>query len=209
MKTFSLLSPAQAQVALIRLLQAAYSGELAAANAYRGHWQSLRDPLERQQILKIEIQELEHRHGVGEMLSQLHARPNPWREAAMNLVGRSIGLLCRFGGWFIPMYGAGRLESHNVEEYIQAARYAWLAQHPELIPALLEMAELEWEHEQYFRLKIVKHPLRRVFPAWQTLPPKAQIRNDFARFCQQMQQQRLQLDLQAVHTGRKTPHQLS
>lgn len=195
-----MLSPAAAKSALIRVLQLAYSGELAAANAYRGHWQSVRDQGERQQILKIEIQELEHRHAVGELLSQLKARPSRWQDFKMNLIGRTIALLCRFGGWFVPMYGAGRLESNNVDEYLNAARYAWLAMHHEMIPCLLEMAELEWDHEAYFRQKIAGHPLQRYFPAWKSLPPKAELRSSFARFCQQAQRQQLQDQISHLKT---------
>ena len=40
---------------LIRILQNAYSGELAAAYAYRGHWQSLKkSAAERERIRQIE-----------------------------------------------------------------------------------------------------------------------------------------------------------
>ncbi len=39
---------------LMRILQNAYSGEIAAAYAYRGHWKSLKDSPERTEIKKIE-----------------------------------------------------------------------------------------------------------------------------------------------------------
>ena len=41
---------------LIALLQLAYSGELAAAYAYRGHWHSVSAPDERAAIRKIEAE---------------------------------------------------------------------------------------------------------------------------------------------------------
>jgi rubrerythrin len=53
---------------LINILQLAYSGELAAAYAYRGHWHSLSDPDDRAQVKKIEEEEWHHRKLVGEML---------------------------------------------------------------------------------------------------------------------------------------------
>lgn len=189
------LSPAQAEAALIQLLQLAYSGELAAANAYRGHGLSVSDFAQHQAILHIEIEELAHRHAVGELLNQLRARPQFWRERFMSLLGQIIGLLCHFGGWYIPMYGAGKLESRNVEEYVCAARYAWQAQHSEMIPVLLEMAEAEWEHEQFFRRQLLNHPLRRWLPLWPELGPKAQIRLEFSRFCQQAQRARLSAEI--------------
>ena len=54
---------------------------------------------------------------------------------------RQIKLPCRIGGWLIPMYGAGRLESGNVREYEDAARFAVMAGYRRFVPALLEMAE--------------------------------------------------------------------
>lgn len=196
------LSPAQAETALIRLLQMAYSGELAAANAYRGHGLSVSDFAQRQAILQIEIEELAHRHAVGELLRQLRARPQFWRERFMSLLGQIIGLLCHFGGWYIPMYGAGKLESRNVEEYVTAARYAWQAQHSEMIPVLLEMAEAEWEHEQFFRIQLASHPLRRWVPLWPELGPKEQIRLAFSRFCQQAQRAQMSAEIASARAER-------
>lgn len=161
---------------LIQLLQRAYSGELAAANAYRGHWQSVRDPQEKAAIFQIEIDELLHRQCVGKMLIQLGAAPRPWLEFKMNLIGKTIGLLCHFGGWFMPMYGAGRLERDNIDEYIHAADYANRCGCPEMIPDLLHMAELEWEHERYFREKINSHWLSGWFPSWPNPGPKSDLR---------------------------------
>src|SRR5262249_51251779 len=109
---------------LVSLLQLAYSGELAAAYAYRGHWKSLKNTSERMQIQKIEQDEWEHRRDVGEMLQQLDAAPSRWREFKMRIIGRVIGLSCHVIGWFLPMYLAGRLESRNVLEYRHAAAYA-------------------------------------------------------------------------------------
>ena len=53
--------PVESRSALVRLLRLAYSGELAAAYAYAGHWRSVRDPVEREEIRRIECEELEHR----------------------------------------------------------------------------------------------------------------------------------------------------
>ncbi|HEV3486149.1 MAG TPA: hypothetical protein VG106_12125, partial [Vicinamibacterales bacterium] len=61
---------------LIRQLQGAYSGELAAGHAYRGHWRSVRDASERERIRVIEQEEWHHRELVGALLAQLGAKPN-------------------------------------------------------------------------------------------------------------------------------------
>ncbi len=40
----------------------------------------------------------------------------------------------------------------------------------------VDMAEVEWEHERYFREKAASQWLWRVFPKWDPPPPKASIR---------------------------------
>ncbi len=162
---------------LIHILQLAYSGELAAGYAYRGHWHSLSDPDDRTQVKKIEEEEWHHRKLVGEMLQSLGAGPNKRRELRAIVVGRTLGLLCHVSGWFAPMYGAGRLESRNIVEYETAARYARDCGRTDLIDCLLTMAEVEWEHEHYFRSCVLRHRWSRRFTIWAEPPPKDSIRN--------------------------------
>ena len=164
---------------LVRVLQNACSGELAACHAYRGHAASLPPGPERERILAIEAEERHHRDLVGAMLARLGERPRPGRERAFLAIGRTLGLLCRLTGWFVPMYAAGRLERGNVVEYEVAARHARDAGREDLVDCLLAMAEVEWEHERYFRERIARHPLRRIFPAWEPPPPKESIRAAF------------------------------
>lgn len=163
---------------LIRQLQGAYSGELAAGYAYRGHWHSVRDAAERERIRAIEHEEWHHRDLIAGMLRDLGARPNRVREVIFFCIGKFIAAFCHMGGWFAPMYGAGRLERHNIVEYEIAAVYARECGHEELIECLLEMAETEWEHEKYFRERVNGHPMLRVFPLWQAPPPKEAIRGN-------------------------------
>jgi hypothetical protein len=124
-------SPGQDEAArrLVAILRLAYSGELAAAFAYRGHWRSLPDDEkrgdERRQIQKIEEEELHHRRQLREMLRAMGCAPRRWREARAWLIGRVLGALCHVTGWLLPMYGAGKLESRNVREYEAAARHAF------------------------------------------------------------------------------------
>ena len=165
---------------LIAILQLAYSGELAAAYAYRGHWQSVTDPQERERIAQIENEELHHRNLVGEMLASLGASPNQKRERRATIVGRTLGFLCHFTGWLAPMYGAGRLESRNIREYETAAGYARECGREDLIDCLLMMAEVEWEHESYFRSRVLSHPLGSRLSLWPQPPAKETIREAFA-----------------------------
>ena len=166
---------------LIALLQLAYSAEQAAAFAYRGHWHSVVDVDERARIKQIEDEEWHHRKLVGGMLEKLRAHPSKQREIRSLLLGRVLGFLCHLMGWFAPMYGAGRLESRNIREYETAARYARDCGHEEFTDCLLTMAEVEWEHEYYFRSRVLLHFFGRRLTLWAAPPPKEMIRESFVR----------------------------
>lgn len=168
--------PTRSREQLIALLQLAYSGELAAAHAYRGHAASVAAADEKERIRVIEEEEWHHRRLVGGMLSELGARPSRTREWRAKLVGRTLGLACRVSGWFAPMYGAGKLESRNVREYETAARLARDAGCDGYVDCLLTMAEVEWEHERFFRSKAESHPFSRWVRLWPAPPPKGSIR---------------------------------
>ena len=161
---------------LIAILQLAYSGELAAAYAYRGHWQSISAAHERDAIRNIEADEWRHRQLIGEMLSTLGSGPNQRRERRATIIGRTLGLLCHVMGWLTAMYGAGRLESRNVREYETAARHARDCGCVDFIDCLLEMAEVEWDHEHYFRSRVLSHWLGRRLPLWPQPEPRETIR---------------------------------
>ena len=176
-----MVTKANSREKLITILQLAYSGELAAAYAYRGHWQSVRALAERDAIRTIEEDELRHRDLVGQMLAKLGSGPNQRRELRATIIGRTLGCLCHVSGWLAPMYGAGKLESRNVREYETAARYARDAGCLEFIECLLEMAEVEWDHEQYFRSCVLRHSLGRRLPIWPELPARQTIRLSYER----------------------------
>jgi len=164
---------------LIGILQLAYSGELAASYAYQGHWKSLENPEEKNRIRSIEEEEWHHRKLVGEMLRDLGEQPSSFREFKAVIIGRTAGFLCHVTGWLAPMYGAGKLESRNVREYEVAARHARDCGRSEYVDSLLTMAEVEWEHEKYFRTQVLKSALGRRLPMWQAPPPKENIRVSF------------------------------
>ena len=168
----------EARRRLVRQLRGAYSGELAAGFAYRGHWKSVRDAGERARIAEIEADEWHHRELVGGLLRELGASPSRLRDAIFWCIGRALGLSCHLGGWFVPMYGAGKLERGNIVEYEDAADYAAACGLESMIDCILTMAEVEWEHERYFRERIIGHPLLRLFPLWDAPPPKGSIRGE-------------------------------
>lgn len=140
----------------------------------------MKDPVERERIRTIQAEEHHHRAVVLGLLRELGSGPNRLREAVFSVIGHAIALFCRVGGWFCPMYGAGRLERVNIIEYEDAAVYAAACGHPEMIDALLTMAEVEWEHERFFRERILGHWLLRIFPLWEAPPPKETIRGKAA-----------------------------
>ncbi len=172
--------PTAARGRLIRILQHAYSGERAAAYAYRGHSRASSDPDERAHIARIESEEWHHRDQVGRLLRELGAAPLRSRELRAIVIGRTLQALCHVIGWFAPMYGAGKLERRNIVEYEDAARDAIACGRGDFVDCLLEMAEVEWDHEAYFRAKVTGHFLTRVFPVWPPPPPRDSIRAPYA-----------------------------
>jgi len=152
---------------LVRILQNAYSGEIAAAYAYRGHWRSLKDSPEKTRIKEIEAEEWHHRERVGQWLAKFGAEPRKIRDAIFWTIGRTLGLTCHISGWFMPMYFAGRLESQNSAEYEDAAVFARELGMDNCVEDLLDMARVEEEHEVFFREMVTGHRLlpvmRRVF----------------------------------------------
>jgi rubrerythrin len=171
-----MLAGSQPRARLIRQLQRAYSGELAAALAYAGHWRSLSNVADRSQIRRIEHEEWHHRRLVGEMLRNLGSRPQPLREVRACLIGSLLAVLCFVAGRYLPMYGAGKLESRNIGEYEDAAQHSVTCGRIDLAGCLLTMAEVEWDHEAYFRAQVESHSWRRWFPVWPPVGPKSAIR---------------------------------
>ena len=161
---------------LIRILQHAYSGERAAGYAYRGHSRASSSLEERAHIARIEAEEWHHRDQVGRLLRELGAAPLRSRELRAIVIGRTLQALCHVIGWFAPMYGAGKLERRNIVEYEDAARDAVACGRADFVDCLLEMAEVEWDHEAYFRSKVTGHLLTRLFPVWSPPPPRETIR---------------------------------
>jgi rubrerythrin len=178
--------PGHARDALVRRLRLAYAGELAAARAYAGHWRSIRGrgaarAAQRGRIRQIMAEELEHRREVGRMLGELGHRPSRLRDAAMWCVGTAIAASCFAGGWYAPMYGAGRIERRNIWEYEDAVRLAAGAGLATYAERLLGMAEVEWDHERYFHDLVRSHWLHGRFGSWPEPGPRAEIRASFER----------------------------
>jgi demethoxyubiquinone hydroxylase (CLK1/Coq7/Cat5 family) len=162
---------------LVRLLQDAHAGELAAAYAYRAHARSLRGrPEERAEVYRIEAAEAHHRQLVGQMLDCLGARPRRPRELLMGAVGRFCGSLCFVTGWFGPMYAAGRLEAMNVDQYRVARDLAAALGFDGQRDALEAMRVEEVRHERWFGDRVRGHwllPVARRVLGWAPPPVPA------------------------------------
>lgn len=155
--------------ALLRLLQLAYSAERAAAFAYRGHAGSVRSSSEREALARIEREEWEHRECVGGILEALGQVPSPFLELKFLLIGKFIGMSCYVIGWFLPMYFAGRLESGNVNEYVELKKLLNQAGHTEWDAEVNTMTDVEKEHEVFFAEAVAGHwmlPLFSVVFRW-------------------------------------------
>jgi demethoxyubiquinone hydroxylase (CLK1/Coq7/Cat5 family) len=145
---------------LVRILQDAHAGELAAAYAYRAHARSLRRrPAERSEVSCIEAAEWHHRRLVGELLADMGARPRRRRELLMGATGRVFGSLCFVTGWFGPMYAAGRLEAMNVDQYRMARDLAAGLSLDRHRVALEAMRLEEVRHERWFGDRVRGHAL--------------------------------------------------
>ena len=102
---------------LLRLLQQAYSAEKAAAYAYLGHADSVRDLKHQQLIHQIEIDEWNHRSEVLKIMQHYQIPVSTFFEIKYGVIGKLICASCYVIGWFMPYYFAGKLESGNVCEY--------------------------------------------------------------------------------------------
>lgn len=187
---------------LIRLLQNAHAGERAAAFAYRGHSLAVTTPRERKEIQKIEQEEWDHRACLFQMLQALNAKPRLSREILMMFIGACIYSLCRFGGWFnifnfgwyMSMFGAGKLEQVNIIEYEVVAISAQAHGESRFIDDLINMAEVEWDHEFYFRSKAMTSKWSCYIKIWNAPPPRHSTRQTLTM---------------AVSGGEGTPHPYS
>ncbi|MBL8193083.1 MAG: ferritin-like domain-containing protein [Blastocatellia bacterium] len=142
---------------LVEILLNAYSGELAAALAYKGHWKSLKNSVEIAKIQQIENEEWKHRHNVGLMLIYFGEKPNKFKEVKCWFIGTVIGIGCHLIGWFLPMYFAGKLESNNTMEYENAAKYAHDLNLIDFENELILMSVVEKEHELFFLHTVSNH----------------------------------------------------
>jgi hypothetical protein len=142
---------------LARLVRLAYSAEKAAAYAYRGHARSVRDHDEQVAVRNIEIDEWQHRDNLARFMAKLRIKPSLWLELKYHVIGKLISASCHVIGHFLPMYFAGRLESGNVNEYLEMERLAAGGVLADEIPCIRHMAAVEKRHELYLLERASRH----------------------------------------------------
>lgn len=146
-------------------LRVAYSTEIGAASAYRGHARATRDPAVAAYILGIEQDERHHRAAVGELLEAFGARPFYPLELLFWVVGNTIGLGCFVWGEWASAFGAAQFEFGGMGDYRRAARAARAVGEHELAARLEVFEQQEAAHRAFFlalarsRLPIGARPL--------------------------------------------------
>lgn len=148
---------------LINLLRKAYSAEKAAAFAYQGHAESVKDTNQKKAIRQIELDEWEHRKQVLRIMRQYDIPISKYYELRFHIIGKMISFSCYIIGWFMPFYFAGRLESGNVCEYFRMLHFFHQLGIKEHDAILYQMGMKEKEHEIYFLEKIKDRKLLPLF----------------------------------------------
>lgn len=140
--------------ALADLLQMAYSAEKAAAFAYIGHYNSLKEPTIKAAVKQIELDEWNHRAEVKTLMDLYEVPVSAYYEIKFHIIGKIIALSCHLIGWFMPIYFAGRLESGNVCEYFRMMHYFHELGIRTHDTVLYDMGIKEKEHEDFFQEQI-------------------------------------------------------
>lgn len=138
---------------LIWLLKLSHGIEIGAINAYLGHVESLKNESVQKEILMIASEEVRHKRQVAEFLEILNSAPSPLINRIFSIVGHCMGFLCHYTGYYIPMLGAGLIETMGVVNYEIVAKEAFKQNQNRIGTILLEMAATELEHKNYFKRK--------------------------------------------------------
>ena len=135
---------------LVFHLKVAYSTEIGASTAYRGHASATRRPEVEADIRRILEDELHHRASVGALLEGLGARPWPWLERLFTMVGTVIGAGCHVWGGWASAFGAAQFELGGAGDYRRAAAAARVAGRDDLVASLELYQAQEEAHRTYF-----------------------------------------------------------
>lgn len=131
-------------------LRVAYSTEIGAASAYRGHAKSTRDPAVAAHIAQIEQDERGHRAALGALLKRFKVRPIYPLELFFWCVGNIIGLGCFVWGEWASAFGAAQFEFGGIGDYRRAARAARAVGEEALAVQMDTYQQQEADHRAFF-----------------------------------------------------------
>lgn len=135
---------------LIRLLKQAHAIEIGAYNAYEGHYKSVKDPDKSIEIRLIRLEEAVHQMNIKSMLSHLGSKPSRFLDGVLWCIGKTISAGCYIFGYRLAMRGALIMEILGSGVYYRLARAAVDANKHEMALKLIEMAQQEERHEEFF-----------------------------------------------------------
>jgi demethoxyubiquinone hydroxylase (CLK1/Coq7/Cat5 family) len=141
---------------LIRMLRHAHAAEYGAWWAYKGHMESLTNNFERSSLMLIMSEENRHIEITKKMLADFNAHPGYWQPKTFIGIGKVLGFLCKYTGYRLPMFVAGLIEKIGKNSYRAIAAEAKKVGQPLIELVLLEMAETEEEHEEFFKERLKK-----------------------------------------------------
>jgi rubrerythrin len=137
-------------IQLIKMLQKAHAGEIAAFHAYQGHWKALPPGEHRAKIQEIQKDEEEHRKIVRKLLTYFDSKPSFARDLSFLICGHILSALCYVTGWLLPMKGALFIEKIGAASYWEMMELAIIGGYPEIAMILLCLAKKEEEHKEFF-----------------------------------------------------------
>lgn len=149
---------------LISLLQNAHAAELAAYNAYEGHWKSTTNVDDRLHIKFIQREEEDHIFMLEYMLDRIGAKPNHFKDLIFITMGKIISIMCYISGRWAVMYGAGIMERIGATSYCEIAKIADEFGQKDFVETLCMMGYTEETHGEYFMAKAMeRNEMKKLF----------------------------------------------
>lgn len=139
---------------LIRMLRHAHAAEHGAWWAYRGHMDSVVSNYEKSRFKIILKEESEHINMIEKMLFDFNTQPSRWQPRFFIIVGKTLGFMCKYTGYRLPMFVAGLMENIGTSSYDKIAKEANKLGQFSIGVILTEMAKTEQEHEEFFKERL-------------------------------------------------------
>ena len=136
---------------LIRMLQNAHAGEVGAFHAYAGHIRATKDVAERNQLIKIQSEELAHIRDCKRLLDHYGYPTNHLKDSIMKLIGQTLGLLCFVSGRRLAAWGAGVIERVGMVNYQKMVDISQKLGNKRLVDIFTNMRDTENVHDMYFK----------------------------------------------------------